>query len=145
MKKDRSLISFLVGIILFGVAIYITYYVTTIVDFNDVTIIIKDNENLWKFMAFIPMLTLMFVGGLAVINSLFNSRAIAICIILLNIALTLFIQHDLYGFVSILPKYQQTMEYLYLIALIASLMILIDQVIARLKNEPKTKRKVKEA
>ena len=127
---------------MFGVAIFMTYYVTTIVDFKTVTIIVNDSETLWKFLAFTPMIALMLAGGLAVINSLFNSRAMAVTIIVINIALTIFLYNDVYGFVSIVPKYQQTIEYLYLIALISSLMILVDQVIFRLKNripeKPKT-------
>ena len=149
MKNNRSLISFLVGLLLFGVAIYITYYVTTIVDFREVTVIINDDENLWKFMAFIPMLVLMFSGGLAVINGIFNSRVIAVAVIILNIALTAFIWYDLYGFVTIISNYKLTMDYLMLIVLIASLMILVDQVIVGLrnreKNKPKTKKKLKKA
>jgi len=140
VNKSKSLISFLVGILLFSVAIYVTYYVTTIVDFREVLVIINDNENLWKFMAFIPMLVLMFSGGLAIINGIFNSKAIAITVVILNIALTAFIWYDLYGFVTIINQYKQTMDYLLLIVLIASLMILVDLAIARLRSKPKKKK-----
>jgi len=147
--KNKSLISFLVGIILFGVAIYVTYYVTTIVDFREVIVIINDDENLWKFMAFIPMLVLMFSGGLAIINGIFNTKAIAITVIIINIALTLFLRYDLYGFVTIINNYKITMDYVFLIVLVASLMLLVDQIInngLRFKKEKKkTKKKLKTA
>ena len=141
MKKSRSIIDFIIGVVLFGVAAYIFYQLLDMVDFSTTKVIINDDENLWKFMSFIPVLVLMVNAGVALVNGLINLKTLDVMAIIINIGLIVFIKWDLYGAISVVGKYKDLMNYLFIILIITSLLLAVNILLGILKNKEVTVQK----
>lgn len=136
--KINKIINLIIGILLFGFSMYIVFWITQTYDFTKLTIIINENENLWKFMAFLPLLVTMFVGALSIINGIISSKVMSVMSIILCGALAWFINHDLYGFVTVSSMYEEKITVLFYILIGAIVLYIIDIIISIvLKNKVK--------
>ena len=133
--KKRNIINLIVGLALFGMAIYTLMGVINGIDFKSLKIIVNETENTWQFLAFIPILITMFAGALLTINGLINNKVLSITSLVLCIVLLLFIQYDLYGFVTILKVYEDLMSKLNIALIASTVIILIEIIITSIKNK----------
>ena len=137
MKRKRSIICGLVGLILLGIALYTTYYITQIVDFTTTIIYVNNDPNLWKFLAYLPLLLIMFSGGVTILNGLFNLKTISVLAIILNVGTIGFIKYDLHGFVSIVERYNVVMDKIVIALIVLSLALVLDIVLNILHTKKK--------
>jgi len=142
MKK--SLINVIVGLSLFILALYLVSVIPQTVE-GDKIVLNTNDEYLWIFLSFIPVIMLMIIGGLSIINGIYKFAVLSIMTIVLNVALIIFIKIEPYFFVSIVKEYKELMNYVLIASAAASLLILIDLVFFRKKPKKKQKTSQDEA
>ena len=150
MKKS-GILKLIVGAILFVIGVYVVFFIRGNIDFKTTQIIINDNPNLWKFMAFLPIMIIMLSGAFSVINSIIKSKILSLLSVVINIGLLIFLRVDMHGFVSVVPSYNNMITWngignllkgqgvFEAVLVLTSLILIVDIIISIVKNQGKKK------
>ncbi len=137
--KKTNWINLICGLVLFGFAMYGVFYLTNIVDFKTTSIIVNNNQNIWKFLAFVPLLITMLIGAFGVVNGLINMKTMSVIIIILCGGVVGFLYYDLWGFVTIVNKYYEFMNILSYALIATAILLIIDIIIQVITKKRKSK------
>lgn len=100
----RKVINLIVTCGLMAIALYVITYIPQVIDFTNVIVRLEDNDTIYRFLLYLPLILCIFNSMLQLINIFTDNVTVSIMGALISIGITIFIGLNVMGFVTALPK-----------------------------------------
>ncbi len=107
----KTIINLLVTCGLIGISIYVMMYIPTAIDFNNVVVRLEDNDTIYRFLIYLPLILSMFNGLLTLANVFTKNTTILVMNIIISLGIAAYLFVDVMGSVSALETIGQKLNY----------------------------------
>ncbi len=141
MKRFMSLV---VACILIAMAVYIMVYIPTIVDFNNVIVRLEDNDTIYRFLIYLPLIICIFNGLLALINVFTDNITISFINLALCIGIIIYIALNIMGSNNAIPEIGARLTNLEFVNVFGAVLMVVN-IVVHFMNKFKKKKALPEA
>lgn len=137
----KTIINLIVSIALIAVGLYVIFYIPTIIDFSQVMVRLEDNEKIYQFLIYLPLILSIFNGLLTLGNVFAKNTTLAVMNALISIGIAVWIFIDYMGSVSAIEKIGQYLNYVSYVNIGCAILIIIEIVLGFVLNKKAFKAK----
>ncbi len=137
----KTIINLIVSIALIAVGLYVIFYIPTIIDFSQVMVRLEDNEKIYQFLVYLPLILSIFNGLLTLGNVFAKNTTLAVMNALISIGIAVWIFIDYMGSVSAIEKIGQYLNYVSYVNIGCAILIIIEIVLGFVLNKKAFKAK----
>lgn len=137
----KTIINLIVSIALIAIGLYVICYIPTVIDFSQVIVRLEDNEKIYQFLIYLPLILSIFNGLLTLGNVFAKNTTLAVMNALISIGIAVWIFIDYMGSVSAIEKIGQYLNYVSYVNIGCAVLIIIEIVLDFVLNKKAIKAK----
>ncbi len=107
----KTVVNLLVTCGLAAVSIYVMMYIPTAIDFSNVIVRLEDNDTIYRFLIYLPLILSMFNGVLTLINAFTKNTTVLVMNIIISLGIAAYLFVDVMGSVSAIETIGQKLNY----------------------------------
>lgn len=107
----KTVVNLLVTCGLAAVSIFVMMYIPTAIDFSNVIVRLEDNDTIYRFLIYLPLILSMFNGVLTLINAFTKNTTVLVMNIIISLGIAAYLFVDVMGSVSAIETIGQKLNY----------------------------------
>lgn len=135
----RRVIDLIVACGLMAIALYVVMYIPTIVDFNNVVIRLEDNDTIYRFLIYLPLILCIFNSLLNIINTFSDNVTVSFMSLFISIAVIVFIAMNIMGSVNALKPIGKKLYLVMYVNMATAVLLIISIITFFIKKKKKVK------
>ena len=137
----KTIINLIVSIALIAIGLYVIFYIPKIIDFSQVIVRLEDNEKIYQFLIYLPLILSIFNGLLSLGNVFAKNTTLAVMNALISMGIAVWIFIDFMGSVSAIEKIGQYLNYVSYVNIGCAVLIIVEIVLGFVLNKKAIKAK----
>ena len=97
----KNIINIIIGCLLIFIGVYVFLMIPKIVDFSIVIIRLEDNDRIYQFLVYLPVIITIFSGLLALVNVVLRNNTLSVMNLLVSAGIVIYLLVDYLGFVEV--------------------------------------------
>ena len=138
----NKLMNLVVCTALVAVSIYVIMFIPTVIDFSQVVIRLEDNETIYQFLIYIPLIISIFNAVLVLFNVFLENIALTFMNLIISIATSVFIMMNVMGSVQALAKIGEKLSLVSYVNIATSVILIAIIVLHFVRNKKHEETKV---
>lgn len=130
----KKLINLLVGLGLIAVAVYVILFIPTVIDFSAVRVRLEDNDTIYQFLIYLPIIISIFNAIVALVNIFSKNIVLTIMNIVISLGVVIYLVMDVMGSVFAIKEIGAKLLYIEYVN-IACIVLLVIEVITHFISE----------
>ncbi len=139
----KTVINLLVACGLIAISVYVMMYIPTAVDFSNVIVRLEDNDTIYRFLIYLPLILSIFNGLISLINAYTKNTTVLVMNIIISIGIAIYLFVDVMGSVSAIELIGDKLAYIKYVNMACSGLLIAELGYIIVKNNLKPKKKIK--
>ncbi len=122
----KTIINLLVGCGLIAIGVYVMLYIPTVVDFSNVIVRLEDNDTIYRFLIYLPLILSIFNGLIALINAYTRNTTVLVMNILISIGIVVMLFVNIMGSVNAIELIGDKLEYVKYVNIGCAVLLVVE-------------------
>ena len=134
----KTIVNLITALALVAIGVYIMVFIPSAVDFSNVIIRLEDNDTIYRFLVYLPVILTIFNGVLTLSNAFFHNRTLTIMNAVIAIGIAVYVIVDVMGSVTAVASIGTILRYLEYVNIGVAICLIGEFIVDLVLNKKKT-------